>query len=84
MNQSFKGLLTAGLRKSVVYAGRKMGKWWGAKVSQWISKVTRPRLIDAVYQTASQVAGSRGYSTVTSRVSPASPIFSESRQLNLV
>jgi hypothetical protein len=33
LNQSLKGLLTAGLRKSVVYAGRKMGKWWNAKVS---------------------------------------------------
>jgi hypothetical protein len=33
LRQSFKGLLTAGFSKSMVYAGRKVGKWWKAKVS---------------------------------------------------
>lgn len=34
LRQSFKGLLTAGFTKSMVYAGRKVGKWWKAKVSR--------------------------------------------------
>ncbi|KAJ9114983.1 hypothetical protein QFC22_005311 [Naganishia vaughanmartiniae] len=30
-SQSFKGLLTAGLRKSILYAAAKVGKWWKSK-----------------------------------------------------
>lgn len=30
-SQSFKGLLTAGLRKSLRYAAAKVGKWWKSK-----------------------------------------------------
>lgn len=33
LRQSFKGLLTAGFSKSMIYAGRKVDKWWKAKVS---------------------------------------------------
>lgn len=32
--QSFKGLLTAGLRKSVIYAAAKVGKWWKSKAKK--------------------------------------------------
>lgn len=32
--QSLKGLLTAGLRKSVRYAAAKVGKWWKSKAKK--------------------------------------------------
>jgi hypothetical protein len=43
LRQSFKGLLTAGFSKSMVYAGRKVGKWWRAKVRRGLGWRWGPR-----------------------------------------